>query len=303
MKTILIDQNMKEAFRYMDPFEYMDRLSEPKSFAIGVVFQYSDGDEPVGLLVCTEENDRLVIQWLFVDSDYRENGVGSYLLILAFEEAKGRGLSEVAVRISDEIGWDDPSIDTWGFFDNGIFTSVEEGEKEARVTMSELTKKLRTDSAINEKAAESKDVRALSSLSRQEMNEAISTLKKLYSNSMDIPIEDAFAVSDKDMSFVKKTGDDYTGMALMKKSGHNWYQFSLNTKKSEDDELLLRTALFHFEDSVQLRDEISIEIKKKSLDNLLDEISLPVKKYDINYLVAQINDYEKRKKTFSNSAA
>lgn len=303
MKTIMIDKNTKDAFSHMDPFECMDRLSEPKSFALGVIFQYSDGDVPVGLMVCTEEDDRLVIQWLFVDSDYRENGIGSFLLMMAFEEAAGRGLSEVAARISDEFDWADTSLDSWGFFENGIFSTVEEGEKEARVNMSELTPRLEKDARINEKAAASKDVRSLSSLSRQELNDAISALKKLYSKKMDMSIEDAFALSDKDMSFVKKSGDDYSGMLLMKKGDRNWYQLFLQTEDPEDDELLLRTALFYSEDYVQIRDDISIEIKRPAIENLLDDISLPVKKYDVNYLVARTRDYEKMKKNFAESAA
>ncbi|MCR5235692.1 MAG: GNAT family N-acetyltransferase [Lachnospiraceae bacterium] len=89
-----------------------------------------DEDVPAGIIVCTRDKDTLVIEWLYTVPEYRGLGIASELMFLAFEEAEASGLKKVAARISEEYEDNDLGWDTWSFFENDVFTGIEEDETE-----------------------------------------------------------------------------------------------------------------------------------------------------------------------------
>ncbi len=296
MKTILLNENTARAFRVMDPFETLDRMSTYGCLAYGMVAEYNDEDEPVGLMVNTVEEDRLVIHWLFVDEEYRGHGIGSYLLMLAFEEADRMNLSQVAVRISDEYDMGDPDWDSWGFFVNDIFKNVEEDEFVWRSSMKELEKLLSHDSAKNKKSAKSNGVFPIKALSAQDRNEAIKSLNKHFSMNIDVPVWELFFNSDPTISFIRKSSDDYVGIVSSRKKNRTLYVAEVYTVDEVDEETLFRAVLSSSEDSFRLTDNIEINIKKRSIERLMDEMKMPGKKYNIEYLTADVSDYRNMKK-------
>ncbi len=296
MKTVRIDETIVDAFRGMDPFETLDSLPVKGSFVLGSVAREGDTDVPVGLLVGAIEEDRLVVYWLFVDPDYRGEGLGSNLLRLAFEEADRRDLSQVAARISDEYDMDDPDWDSWHFFVNDVFREVEEDEAVWRTSMKEMAEFLDRESKKNEHSAKTAGISSLKSMSKQERSEAVKMTDSHFAVNMDVPVENLIVAADGDMSFVKNSNGKYEGMIIMRRGARTWYMDALYSADDVDEEILLRTVLYYFEDYAKMTDMIEIPIKKISLGELLDELKMPGKKYSVSYLTASISDYRKMKK-------
>ncbi len=295
MKTVRVDKKIADAFRGLDPFETLDILSTKGSFVLGTLTEVDGYDEPVGLLVGSVESDRLVIRGLFVDPDYRGDGMGSNLLALAFVEADRRGLSQVGARISDEYDIDDPSGDSWAFFVNDVFKEAEEDEFVWRCSMKEMTKLLDRQSEINESFAKSADIIPLRSLSAQERTDAVKNINRHFGINMDIPVESLLYTADPDLSFVKKSKGDYVGLIIMRRGERTWYMDALYSIDEVDEETLFRAVLHNCEELVKVTEQIEIVIKKKSVESLLDEIKMPGKKYAVTYLTAYVSDYRKMK--------
>lgn len=300
MKTFRIDSETVDYFRGLDPFETLDRLPMKGSFVLGTAEGKEDGssdeEEPTGLMVCTIEGDRLVLHWLFVVPEYREKGVGSYLLMLAFEEADRRNLAQVAVRISDEYDKDDPSWDSWGFFVNSIFNQADTEGSVWRTSMNDMTGFLNKNNRLNENSAKDPGLIALGDLSGAELHDAVEKLDRLFAISMDQPLEQMIFTADPAMSLVKKKKNDYVGIILIRKGYRTWYMDALCTKDEVDEEILFRAALYHSEENILLADKIEIEVMKQSVEDLLKEIKMPGTGYAVNYLTASVEDFRKMKK-------
>ena len=295
MKIILLNEKNVNAFRELDPFETLDRFSDPECLALGAVSQVGRFDEPAGLLVYTIEQDRLIIHWLFVRSEFREHGLGSYLLMLAFEEADRRDLAQVAVRISDEYDMDDPEQSSWEFFVNDIFKEVEEDEYVWRTSMKEMIKILDRDNVINENASSNAGIMNLRALSAKDRNEAIKSLNKHFSVNIEIPIWELLVKSDPDISFIRKSDNDYVGIISARKESRTLYVVELYSMDDVDEETLFRAVLSCCEDVAKITDNIEVNIKKRSVERLLDEMKMPGKKFNVQYLTADIDDYRKMK--------
>ncbi|MCR5054926.1 MAG: GNAT family N-acetyltransferase [Lachnospiraceae bacterium] len=125
MKSVRLDQELAGYFFALDPFNCLNKLELPGCFAIGGFLETEDGDKPVSIVVFEVADDRLLIHWMYTLPEHRGEGLGSELLILVFEEAKSRGLTEVAARISDEYDVRAFNWHSWDFFVN----SKEEIEK------------------------------------------------------------------------------------------------------------------------------------------------------------------------------
>ena len=300
MKAFRIDSDTVDYFRGLDPFDTLDRLAMKGSFVLGSTdssnISGEDEEEPTGLMVCTIETDRLVIHWLFVVPEYREMGLGSYLLMLAFEEADRRDLELVAARISDEYGIDDPTWDSWGFFVNDIFKVADEEGCVWRTNMKDIAKLLNKESRLDENAANAQGLIPLKDLSGKDLSDAAEKLNKRFAVSMGRPFEQQIYSADPEMSFLKKKKDDYVGAILMRKGINTWYMDTLLTEDEVDEETLFRAVLYYSEDYIKVGDRIEIEVESPSVEDLLDEIKMPGARYTVNYLTASVSDFRKMKK-------
>ena len=115
-----------------------------------------------------EGDDSLVIEWMYTLPAYRGIGVGSHFLELAFEEAKGRGLSDVTVRISEEYLRNGLFWDPEEFFYNDVFTQEDAEASEWQTTMSRLSRILAKQEKENERAARDEGIVALSECSKKD---------------------------------------------------------------------------------------------------------------------------------------
>ena len=92
----------------MDPFQMMDWLEFPGTYALAATErnQTTGEDRPAGLMICSVNNQSLIIDWLCVSANYRMQGVGEQLLLKAFEMAKNAGFQTVKAYMNEEYGRD-----------------------------------------------------------------------------------------------------------------------------------------------------------------------------------------------------
>ncbi len=83
-----LDKQYFDLFGDLDPFSMLDNLSAKGRFAMGLWGKHEGYDYPVGLVICEETSDSLVINWMMVDSVVREQGFGSYMIAKLISLAK-----------------------------------------------------------------------------------------------------------------------------------------------------------------------------------------------------------------------
>ncbi len=126
MTILRLRPQERELFDWLDPFGYLDRLELPHYFALAALADYGEADEedaeedadtaqveapdasgyrpgelPAGLMVCSVEPARLVIEWLCVEPQMQGRGIGAELLEKACFLALQIGREEVAARFVD----------------------------------------------------------------------------------------------------------------------------------------------------------------------------------------------------------
>lgn len=296
MKSVRLDRELAGYFFALDPFNCLNKLELPGCFAIGGFLETEDGDNPVSIVVFEVADDRLLIHWMYTLPEYRGEGLGSELLILVFEEAKSRGLTDVAARISDEYDVRAFNWHSWDFFVNDVFSVVEEGESEFTFTMSDIVGTLERDEKMNESAALNEGVIPLKELSREQLFTIERELGRSYSDTQEGTIEAAISAADPDVSLFRIVKGRCTGMLLIRRFGGTWYPYCLVAYDEEDEEILARAALYHSEDYAQMDDRIVIEVKRPVVKSLLNDIRLPGRTFDVEYLVASVKEFEKQKK-------
>lgn len=67
-------------FEEIDPFAMLKEDFPEERFAMGLFARYQGYDYPVGLAICTETPDSLIIEWMMVASLARERGMGSFMI-------------------------------------------------------------------------------------------------------------------------------------------------------------------------------------------------------------------------------
>ena len=297
MKTVALYGEYLKHFIHMDPFEKMSVLDLKGSFALGSTMEQDDGtDKPAGLCIVSDDNDRLIIEWICVMPEYRELGIGTNFLHLVFEEALRRGKTEVSAHISDEYDDDELAWDSDTFFVNDVFSEYEDTFPEIRFSMKDLSKLLRAEEALNKKAAEDASVISLSKIPLSDRNRIISGLNNAFSSKLPADAEALINPSDKDMSFVMEKGGEVKGALFIRKSGDTWIVYSLVAKDDEDAEKLVRAAMHYIEDYARVRDSICIKPQKKSSLKLIDKFKINYKSYGMHFITASLSDYEKQKK-------
>ncbi len=294
MKTIQVDSDMMESFASFDPFGRGVVLMLPGSFALGAVAEHDDVDEPAAVIICSTEEDSLVVEWLYTAPEFRGQGVGCNLLYLAFKEAKARGIKEVDVRISKEYEEVMPEWDVWSFFENDIFSDKMEGSFSRFIYMKDLSKRLSKDEDKNEAAAKDPAIRALKDLQKKELYQAEKDLANIHGANDYLPIAEKLQYADVNMSFVIEREGVFSGALLVRKFGETWHPFVLFAKDQDDMKLLVRAAMYHCEDHILVGDTIEIFHQKPMIEKLMDELDLPGESYKVTYLVANMDDFDKR---------
>ena len=293
MKTIQLTGDILNAFlKRLDPFDQSEVLMLNGSFALGATMETSAGtDTPAGIVIVCQEDERLVIRWIYVIPEYRSMGIGSHLLELVFEEAVERDLDEVTARISDRFTEAGLYWDTDSFFVNDIFKEYEEGFPELWFYAKDISKLTITDEDINEHAAGDKRTVPLSQAPAAVLEVVKKEMDEEFAMSISMPAEDLLSAADPDMSFVKFSGREFLGGIFVRKVGLTWFMYLLVSKDVGDMELLGRTAMYYSEDFVKPNDRVCIMPTRTESIKLANRIGIPFVSSDIHFITAYIDDY------------
>ena len=294
MKTFKIDEKTTDLFRFMDPYDALDLTGLPGAFALAATVEKEDYDDPAAIVVVSSGEDQLVVEWMYTRPSYRGYGIGSNLLSLVFEEAKGRGIGEVTVRISEEFVSGGLLWDPEQFFINDIFKTEEDAFSEWHTSMEQMSKVLMEDAKLNEAAARDKKVHRLKDLSVGERSEAVVSLKKILAGSIPDNFEALVSVSDQELSFVLGEDGEYSAVLLTLSGNNARYPFFMASKDHEDEEKLARAALYRAEEVVTGNERIVIRCERKLTENLLEKLRIPASVYQVVTLTASTKEYDRR---------
>ena len=295
MITIRVDTKNKFAFSQLDPFGRLDILKLQGAFAIGSVDDSGEYDVPAALMVCMPEKDRLVVDWMYTLPEYRGQGLGSGLLILAFEEASARGFYDVAARISSEYDGEEGGWDPESFFVNDVFSEIEQDEQVFRTRVSLIEKRLREDEKKNKMSSDRKEVLSLSEISEADFKNVYVSLEKNYGKSFFYPLKTLIQGADPNVSILRIEGRECTGAVFVLKGDFTWYVLGLAPLDYEETEEIIRAALYRFEDYARPDDIIEIMLRRKAAKKALSLLDLPGEEMEICYYTATVSDFEKQK--------
>lgn len=106
MKIGILMKEQRELFVDMDPFWMMERLELPGYFAMAATeFDEEENSElPAGLMIGEILSDKLIIEWIYVQNEFRNRGIAAQLLDAAFTIARKNNLPTVCAYLSEEWG-------------------------------------------------------------------------------------------------------------------------------------------------------------------------------------------------------
>ncbi|HAU99651.1 MAG TPA: hypothetical protein DCW47_00455 [Lachnospiraceae bacterium] len=104
-------------FDGLDPFGFLERLELPDHFALGCIRSDEEkGDSVVGLLTASASPERLTIEWLCTDPEYRGTGVADELIKKMEKIARNNGIGEVAALFTGDIDLKEIERDSESYF-------------------------------------------------------------------------------------------------------------------------------------------------------------------------------------------
>ncbi len=294
MKTIMIDEKTAHLFRFMDPYDTLDMAALPGAFALGATMEKYGYDDPAAIVVVSCGENQLVTEWMYTRPSYRGYGIGSNLLTLVFEEAKGRGITDVTVRISEEFLTGGLLWDPEQFFINDVFKAEDEAFSEWHTSMEQLSTVLMEDAARNEAAAKDPMIHKLKDLSMSERSEAVNSLKKNLAGSIPDNFEALVSVADNDLSFVLGERGEYSAVLITFRGDNAIYPYFMDSKDHNDEETLARAALYSAEEVVAGSEKIVIRCERKFTEDLLNKLRIPAEIFRVVTLTAKTEDYDRQ---------
>ncbi len=279
----------------MDPFDALELLCLPGAFALGSTQEMDGFDVPAGLMVVSCQEEQLTIEWLYVTPEFRGMGIGSYLMELAFEEAKGRGIGDVSARITEEYVDSGLLWDPEEFFTNDVFGNEDESFSEWHTSMCDLSKLLMKDEKKNEAAAKDPEVVTLKGLSNYDRADTGPALRKLFSSRVPQKFDRYLQAADDRLSFFLLRDGQYCGALLTCGNGNSHYPFFMVAKDDNDAEKLARAALYHAEDYVRGNEQIVIRCETRLAEKLLEQLQIPARTFQVASFTVGTEEFDKQK--------
>lgn len=242
MKIAILREEQKDYFLDMDPLMMLERLEFPNTFALAATETNAQTTEelPAGLMICSLQSDSLIIEWLYVASQYRTQGIGEQLLLTAFQMAEQNQLSTVCAYINQEFGREQICSGEETFFKDRLFTEEQQLPGEWITDLRTLSEqpyfKQQPDSLPS--------VTPLQQMTRAKAREAIASLAALEQASMLYPAADQRAVFDEELCFLLISGGEVCGGILVQCISRHLYEISDDTIVNSEKQNVLYPVLF-----------------------------------------------------------
>ena len=102
MEIVRLSQDNCDAFSHLDPYEILNTLKNPNAFALGGIVS-RDTDHPVALIIGMAVPGRIYINWLAVQPDYQEQGLGEQMLLKIFDIADKGDIPTVVALLGNDV--------------------------------------------------------------------------------------------------------------------------------------------------------------------------------------------------------
>ncbi|MBQ8148667.1 MAG: GNAT family N-acetyltransferase [Lachnospiraceae bacterium] len=205
MKILQLEKEHRDYFKSMDPLMKMDYLAFPGCFALVAMEKAKHGDSPAGLMICLATEKDLIIEWLYVTSEYRGRGIGEALLCKAFSIAEQRGLKTLKAYISKEYGRELFCVNEESFFEEHLF------EAEQALPGEWFTNLRNISNQVSAKEKTQYSMLSLSAFPSAQQRMAITELLKHSETQALYPMHNAYSLLDSDLSILVSDGKQICG--------------------------------------------------------------------------------------------
>ena len=201
-----------DLFAQFDPFDRLNMLAMPNSFALGALEANENGEySPAGLMVAHTTEDSLCINWMGVDSSRQNKGIGEKLLLKAYEIADGGGVRNLCAMISTEYETRKFGKNSEHFFEDRLFETMKEIPPEYIGDLRGLSKLeyMKQDLKIMPKPV------SLAKLTSPQIKSALAQLEQIPQASKLCPVQGLKENLDLDLSFVfLDAGEAFGGLLV-----------------------------------------------------------------------------------------
>lgn len=114
MKIVRIEQGQEKFFANVAPGRILGLMSRPNAAAIGAV----DDGKALGIMIFTLQGEESVtIEWLNVEQERREEGIGAQLIEQIFDIARYLDVKRVCVNLDQDNDFENMQLYlmNWGF--------------------------------------------------------------------------------------------------------------------------------------------------------------------------------------------
>ncbi len=213
---INLTPDVREFYRHLSPPSIFELLALPGRFAVGAVKKSEDGEGaiPCGIMIWSvSDGQRFVIEWIYIDKDYRDEGAGTELMKAAFGLAKENSLPETAIRFRGEWTvqtYDHPLL---AWLRNWHFNRVIETPPHWDIAVDELSAIARA-SGIDKFESSVEDIFSYSALTGKQKNE-LENIMTSEETAARFIVPAALTNIDEEHSFVILTDGNITGIMLL----------------------------------------------------------------------------------------
>ena len=135
MKTSILLDVHYDYFSELDPYGFLEKEDAKDRVCLGTVIEQKDGgdDIPAALMILKMEEQKTIVEWLFVRPEFRYHGLGASLMAHAFKSAEASGMDKLYLKIDKLPGRNRICLYKDDFFKEYSFKEEEENLYSASV--------------------------------------------------------------------------------------------------------------------------------------------------------------------------
>lgn len=309
MRIIKLTKQMVGYFLDMDPLMLVERLEFPGYAGLAAVdTDPATGDDiPAGLLIYSTQHTSIVIEWMFVKTEYRNRGIGEQFIRFMFELASKKNMSRVCAYFNQVFGRELICNNEENYFRERMFEQEEYLSGEWFTDLRTLSKQPFFDKKPGDGSFSALPLRRIVST---ELKPALDMLAESEHSIMLYPIEDRKHFFDADVSWLLHDKKRLRGGILVQCVPMD-YADIINDKVEVVNRNVLYLVLFNAESEVDARiliyhamesalekypkdTDIHIVIRSNVYKGLMERI-FPGQSTQNKVLVASVKEYEKYK--------
>ena len=292
MKICRPTKQQLEYLAWLDPFFMLDRIELFDGFVLMATEDTTDEetDVPVGLIICTEGEDHLAVEWLYVADGFREQGAGERLLAAVFDLAEENGLSRIAACIRYEYGQEIVCAGAKTYLKDHMF---EQEEALPGEWLTDLTC-LGTSSYFQNRPDRISEVTSAGIMNHKELKAAVQMLTKGNGTKMLYPLNGEEENLDRRISAFIHGEHGICGGLLIQVVGDTLYPVLLSADSLEDANALIYYALMNAKEKYDGSTRVRVILSDKSLVPLMNRM-IPDRMIQTTRMMADADTYQAEK--------